>query len=184
MLHGQFGNVLLYYRSLFDNDGLKLIMEEFRNHRIWFFKELQATAKQDDIVSSLRDESFQFSLFKKKFQSETVKREEMIRFLTKSSHDSCKVRNVLTRHHVSSKVYDPKEVESGRYEKWKGLSKSASSSESYSMILPPPNVTGRLHVGHALTLAIQDCFVRFQRMKGKTVNWIPGLDHAGIGTTF
>jgi len=108
----------------------------------------------------------------------------MIRFLTKSSHDSCKVRNVLTRHHVSSKVYDPKEVESGRYEKWKGLSKSASSSESYSMILPPPNVTGRLHVGHALTLAIQDCFVRFQRMKGKTVNWIPGLDHAGIGTTF
>ena len=64
------------------------------------------------------------------------------------------------------------------------IPKKGKSNKKFSVVIPPPNVTGRLHVGHALTLAIQDCFVRFQRMKGKTVNWIPGLDHAGIGTTF
>ena len=80
-------------------------------------------------------------------------------------------------------AYDPVSVESGRYEKWEKLDASPYETKStYSMILPPPNVTGRLHVGHALTLAIQDCFVRFQKMKGKNVTWIPGLDHAGIAT--
>ncbi|VDQ11100.1 unnamed protein product [Trichobilharzia regenti] len=50
------------------------------------------------------------------------------------------------------------------------------------MILPPPNVTGSLHVGHALTCAIQDAIARCYRMHGKTVLWVPGMDHAGIAT--
>ena len=52
----------------------------------------------------------------------------------------------------------------------------------FSMVLPPPNVTGSLHIGHALTVLIQDSLARWQRMKGKNVLWVPGLDHAGIAT--
>ncbi|OZJ06269.1 hypothetical protein BZG36_00790 [Bifiguratus adelaidae] len=52
----------------------------------------------------------------------------------------------------------------------------------YTMITPPPNVTGSLHIGHALTFSIQDALVRWRRMKGEDVKWIPGIDHAGIGT--
>ena len=50
------------------------------------------------------------------------------------------------------------------------------------MVLPPPNITGSLHIGHALTLAIQDCLTRYHRMWGKLVSWVPGVDHAGIAT--
>lgn len=50
------------------------------------------------------------------------------------------------------------------------------------MILPPPNVTGALHLGHALTITIQDALARWHRMQGHDVRWIPGLDHAGIAT--
>ncbi|EDV29829.1 uncharacterized protein TRIADDRAFT_10625, partial [Trichoplax adhaerens] len=56
------------------------------------------------------------------------------------------------------------------------------SKESFTMLLPPPNVTGKLHVGHALTVAIQDSLVRWHRMKGERTQWIPGVDHAGIAT--
>lgn len=51
-----------------------------------------------------------------------------------------------------------------------------------SMILPPPNVTGALHIGHALTITIQDAIARWHRMRGFDVRWLPGLDHAGIAT--
>lgn len=50
------------------------------------------------------------------------------------------------------------------------------------MLLPPPNVTGKLHIGHALTVAIQDTLVRWHRMMGEPTQWIPGVDHAGIAT--
>lgn len=50
------------------------------------------------------------------------------------------------------------------------------------IVIPPPNVTGALHIGHALTNAVQDCIVRYQRMKGRNVLWVPGTDHAGIAT--
>jgi valyl-tRNA synthetase len=54
--------------------------------------------------------------------------------------------------------------------------------EYFSMVLPPPNVTGVLHIGHALTVTIQDVLVRWNRMKGANVLWVPGTDHAGIAT--
>jgi len=59
---------------------------------------------------------------------------------------------------------------------------SGESSQKFTMVLPPPNVTGILHVGHALTVAIEDAFCRFQRLCGNEVKWIPGFDHAGIAT--
>lgn len=53
---------------------------------------------------------------------------------------------------------------------------------NFTIIIPPPNVTGSLHLGHALTNAIQDCIVRWHRMSGRTTLWVPGCDHAGIAT--
>ena len=50
------------------------------------------------------------------------------------------------------------------------------------MVIPPPNVTGTLHLGHALTNSVEDAITRFHRMKGKTTLWVPGCDHAGIAT--
>lgn len=56
------------------------------------------------------------------------------------------------------------------------------NQESFTLLLPPPNITGNLHLGHALTIAIEDAIVRFNKMRGKNVLWVPGFDHAGIAT--
>eukprot|EP00826_Nyctotherus_ovalis_P038657 TRINITY_DN3635_c0_g1_i10.p1 TRINITY_DN3635_c0_g1~~TRINITY_DN3635_c0_g1_i10.p1 ORF type:complete len:978 (+),score=313.38 TRINITY_DN3635_c0_g1_i10:214-3147(+) len=92
--------------------------------------------------------------------------------------------------HPMEKEYDPKKVESGWYEWWvdqgffhadekKVLSKE---KKPYTILIPPPNVTGSLHAGHALFVAIQDTLIRYRKMKGFEVLWIPGTDHAGIAT--
>lgn len=91
------------------------------------------------------------------------------------------------------KPYNPQDTESRIYEEWEksgyfnpdtcikdGV--TAADAESFSIVLPPPNVTGRLHMGHALMLAIEDAFVRFARMRGKKTLWLPGTDHAAIAT--
>ncbi|KAL1967143.1 hypothetical protein VTN77DRAFT_3434 [Rasamsonia byssochlamydoides] len=88
-------------------------------------------------------------------------------------------------------AYDPKTIESGRYEWWeeRGLFKpqfdedgNVKKEGAFVMVCPPPNVTGSLHMGHALMQALQDTMIRWQRMKGKTTLWLPGTDHAGIST--
>ncbi len=91
------------------------------------------------------------------------------------------------------KPYDPKATEARIYAEWEesgyfnpdqmikdGLTEA--SAETYSIVLPPPNVTGRLHMGHALMLAVEDVFVRTKRMQGFRTLWIPGTDHAAIAT--
>ena len=83
------------------------------------------------------------------------------------------------------KKYDPSEAERRIYDMWesKGLFKpTVSDSENFSIVMPPPNVTGSLHMGHALNTTLQDIIVRYQRMMGKNVLWQPGTDHAGIAT--
>ena len=81
--------------------------------------------------------------------------------------------------------YNPSEAEKRIYNTWEseGLFKSSESTgEKFSIVMPPPNVTGSLHMGHALNTTLQDIIVRYQRMKGKDVLWQPGTDHAGIAT--
>ena len=81
--------------------------------------------------------------------------------------------------------YSPKEVEKRLYEKWQksGLFETSSDEEqSFSIVLPPPNVTGSLHLGHALNHTIQDCLIRWKRMQKYHTVWFPGTDHAGIAT--
>ena len=57
-----------------------------------------------------------------------------------------------------------------------------SGQETYTIVIPPPNVTGALHMGHALTVTLQDMLIRWRRMQGKRTLWLPGTDHAGIAT--
>lgn len=85
-----------------------------------------------------------------------------------------------------SKVYDPKEIEERIYKFWEEgnffRSEIRQNKEKYTVAMPPPNITGRLHMGHALDNTIQDILVRFKRMKGFETLWIPGTDHAAIAT--
>jgi valyl-tRNA synthetase len=83
--------------------------------------------------------------------------------------------------------YEPAEVEPRITERWlaSGLhhpEPAGSASENYSIAIPPPNVTGALHMGHALNGSIQDCLIRYHRMLGENTKWILGTDHAGIAT--
>ena len=82
--------------------------------------------------------------------------------------------------------YDPKAHEQRIYQNWEeaGCFKPSgdTSAEAYSIVIPPPNVTGSLHMGHALNNTLQDILIRIARMQGKNVRWQPGMDHAGIAT--
>lgn len=84
------------------------------------------------------------------------------------------------------KKYDHKKTEEGKYKKWKerGYFKSnlKSGKKPYSIVIPPPNVTGKLHLGHAYDTAIQDIIIRYKRMQGFDTLWLPGMDHAAIAT--
>ena len=83
-------------------------------------------------------------------------------------------------------TFNPADIESSLYSKWLKAdyftADAASSKEAFTIVLPPPNVTGVLHIGHALDQTLQDCLSRMKRMKGYEVLWLPGMDHAGIAT--
>ena len=83
-------------------------------------------------------------------------------------------------------VYDPKETEESIYKFWENgeyfKADAKSKKPSYSIVIPPPNVTGVLHMGHALDETLQDILTRYHRMAGFETLWLPGTDHAGIAT--
>ncbi|XP_047340361.1 valine--tRNA ligase, mitochondrial 1 [Impatiens glandulifera] len=85
-----------------------------------------------------------------------------------------------------AKQFNPTAVESSWYSWWEKsdffVADSSSTKPPFVIVLPPPNVTGALHIGHALTAAIQDTIIRWRRMSGYNVLWVPGMDHAGIAT--
>lgn len=83
------------------------------------------------------------------------------------------------------KKYNHTEVETNKYESWKAkgyFNSGDLSKEPYCIVIPPPNVTGKLHLGHAWDTAIQDIIIRYKRMQGYDCLWLPGMDHAGIAT--
>ena len=84
------------------------------------------------------------------------------------------------------KTFNPQDVEGRIYAEWEvsGAFRAGRrpDAETFSIVIPPPNVTGRLHIGHALNNTLQDALARFERMRGKDVLWQPGTDHAGIST--
>ena len=85
-----------------------------------------------------------------------------------------------------STKYEPQSIEKGRYEWWlKGdyfKAQPDSEKKPYSIVIPPPNVTGKLHLGHAWDTTLQDILIRMKRMQGYDALWLPGMDHAGIAT--
>src|SRR5436309_1360791 len=82
--------------------------------------------------------------------------------------------------------YDPHAVERPLYRRWleRGVftARADSPKPPYVIVIPPPNVTAILHVGHGLNNVIQDVLIRFERMRGREAEWLPGTDHAGIAT--
>ena len=84
------------------------------------------------------------------------------------------------------KVYEPQQVENRIYKMWEdnGYFKPAGKegSKPFTIVMPPPNVTGQLHMGHAMDATLQDTLIRFKRMQGYDTLWVPGVDHAGIAT--
>ena len=84
------------------------------------------------------------------------------------------------------KTYNPSEIEPRLYDGWERAGAFAADPNSnatpYTIMIPPPNVTGNLHIGHALTFTVQDTLIRWRRMQGRDVLWQPGTDHAGIAT--
>ena len=88
------------------------------------------------------------------------------------------------------KYYTPSDIEGRLYRQWESSGsfragskvKGGKAADPFCIVIPPPNVTGSLHMGHALNNTLQDVLVRFERMRGKDVLWQPGTDHAGIAT--
>ena len=83
-------------------------------------------------------------------------------------------------------IYNPKEVEDKWYEFWEKenlfYAKRDQDKQPFTIVIPPPNVTGQLHMGHALNNTLQDILIRTKRMQGYCALWLPGTDHAGIAT--
>ena len=92
----------------------------------------------------------------------------------------------MQKNHKLMDKYDPKQFEQKLYKEWdeKGYFKPSmdKTKPSYSIVMPPPNVTGKLHMGHALDSAIQDLFIRYKRMQGYNTLWLPGTDHSALST--
>ena len=84
------------------------------------------------------------------------------------------------------KNYNPAEIETRLYENWqeKGYfhAEVDRDKKPFTIVMPPPNITGQLHMGHALDNTMQDILIRFKRMQGYSALWVPGTDHASIAT--
>jgi valyl-tRNA synthetase len=93
-------------------------------------------------------------------------------------------RSALERDKIMDKHYSFLDIEPEMIKKWDSITDSPHSNAKplYTILMPPPNVTGALHVGHALSSTLQDILIRFHRMRGASVCWLPGTDHAGIST--
>ncbi|OCT49241.1 Valine--tRNA ligase, mitochondrial [Cladophialophora carrionii] len=124
-----------------------------------------------------------------KFQEKQSKKQTAPAAVPDTSKAAAKKEKV--KKAVAADAYQPQQIENGRYEWWesKGFFKPRFTKDGkikpegkFVIPIPPPNVTGSLHMGHALTNALQDTMIRHARMKGKTTAWVPGCDHAGIAT--
>ena len=168
--------------------------------------EKSAKAKMKEEATRLKLEKFKAK--QAKLQADAAakegskKKESTVERLTKITNE-LKLEDVpegekkdITQELASS--YIPRQVEHSWYSYWeksgffkpeydqlearKNTEQTSSEPQKFVMVIPPPNVTGTLHIGHALTCAIQDCLVRWNRMRGLTTLWVPGSDHAGIAT--
>ena len=86
---------------------------------------------------------------------------------------------------IIDKTFDPAEIEARLYARWEATGAfrpARPDAEPFTIVIPPPNVTGSLHIGHALDNTLQDVLIRYHRLKGRDALWVVGTDHAGIAT--
>ena len=158
-------------------------------------KELERERKKAEKLAKFQaKEAKKAEAAKKKAESTKPKKEKKVaepvpEFVDTTVKGEKKV--LVSLEDPALKAYDPRNVESSWYEWWvkQGFFEpefaadgSAKPEGTFCIPAPPPNVTGALHIGHALTVSIQDSLIRFNRMRGKTVLFLPGFDHAGIAT--
>ncbi len=106
--------------------------------------------------------------------------------MSTSTKETIEVTTDTATEETLSAAYDPTVAENKWYQIWEDegyfAPKMDSDAEAYSIVIPPPNVTGSLHMGHALTITLEDVLIRWHRMQGHKTLWLPGTDHAGIAT--
>ncbi|XP_075649349.1 valine--tRNA ligase, mitochondrial 1-like [Castanea sativa] len=142
--------------------------------------------KQKALEKAAKLQAQQASNTQKKSEKKTVKRggeeENPEEFIDPQTPSGEKKR----MSSQMAKQYSPAAVEKSWYEWWEKsgffVADAKSSKPSFVIVLPPPNVTGALHIGHALTAAVEDTIIRWRRMSGYNTLWVPGMDHAGIAT--
>lgn len=125
----------------------------------------------------------------KKLKKKLAKLAKKEKFFAKAKSSSTGTTSSTTHTTSSSTTkptsgFDPKEIEEKWFRVWEsqGLFRPRPGGEKFVITMPPPNITGSLHIGHSMMVAIQDCLVRYKRMKGCEVLYLPGTDHAGIAT--
>ncbi|XP_050251916.1 valine--tRNA ligase, mitochondrial 1-like isoform X2 [Quercus robur] len=142
--------------------------------------------KQKALEKAAKLQAQQASNTQKKSEKKTVKRggeeENSEEFIDPQTPSGEKKR----MSSQMAKQYNPAAVEKSWYEWWEKsgffVADAKSTKPSFVIVLPPPNVTGALHIGHALTAAVEDTIIRWRRMSGYNTLWVPGMDHAGIAT--
>ncbi|KAG0680591.1 valine--tRNA ligase [Pichia californica] len=141
------------------------------------------------LAKKAKQEQLAKNAAKNKEKKKKVEKEEIPEYVDKTIPGEKKILTSLEDPSFSS--YNPKSVESSWYDWWvkEGFFEPEFTKDGeikpegvFSIPAPPPNVTGALHIGHALTVSIQDALIRYYRMKGKTTLFLPGFDHAGIAT--
>ncbi len=128
--------------------------------------------------------------YQKRFLAEKEYRISLLKEQKEHQIIDAEFTDSTTKGHFMSKElspkYNPAEVEAGRYQKWldEDVFKPSGDKKAkpYSIVIPPPNVTGKLHLGHAWDTTLQDIIIRQKRMQGFDTLWLPGMDHAGIAT--
>ncbi|ODV98039.1 hypothetical protein PACTADRAFT_47861 [Pachysolen tannophilus NRRL Y-2460] len=162
-------------------------------------KELEKERKKAEKLAKFEAKKQKAEALKKNQEANSLKKKEKVKkgsveepageFLDQTVPGERKI--LLSLEDPSLKAYNPKNVESSWYEWWvkekffepKFTEDGKIKPEGlFTIPAPPPNVTGALHIGHALTVSLQDALIRYNRMKGKTTLFLPGFDHAGIAT--
>ncbi|KAF0928842.1 hypothetical protein E2562_010700 [Oryza meyeriana var. granulata] len=142
-------------------------------------KELERKLKKDQKAQAASDEPKKSEKKQKKKGAANENPEDFIDPVTPAGQQKLLASQM-------AKQYNPAAVEKSWYSWWESsqyfVADAASSKPPFVIILPPPNVTGILHIGHAITVAIEDAMIRWRRMSGYNALWVPGMDHAGIAT--
>ncbi|XP_042471032.1 valine--tRNA ligase, mitochondrial 1-like isoform X2 [Zingiber officinale] len=165
-----------------DDQDLERKMKKEQKAKLKEEKKLKAAQKAEAAKLQAQRSSDGSKKNERKQRKKDIEEENPEDFIDPATPDGQKKK--LSRQ--MAKQYNPNAVEKSWYSWWEAsnffVADASSSKPPFVIVLPPPNVTGALHIGHGLTAAIQDTIIRWRRMSGYNVLWVPGMDHAGIAT--